>query len=114
MLSRATFVCAVRCSRQGSARAGAAGARAGAGILAVLAAGARDATDGAGNQDDPNHLPESRLFSIVVMSIQARKLAGPMVTGNAQADADIIAFYKAREELMANSPKHEVCQHPQH
>ena len=28
-----------------------------------------------------------------------------MITGNAQADADIIAFYKAREELMSNSHK---------
>lgn len=32
---------------------------------------------------------------------QARKAAGPMITGNAQADADIIAFYKARQELMS-------------
>ena len=30
----------------------------------------------------------------------ARKAAGPMLTGNAQADADIVAFYKAREELV--------------
>ena len=31
----------------------------------------------------------------------ARMAAGPMITGNVQADADIIAFYKAREELMS-------------
>jgi kinesin family protein 6/9 len=29
----------------------------------------------------------------------ARKAAGPMLTGNPQADADIVAFYKARDEL---------------
>ena len=35
----------------------------------------------------------------------ARVAAGPMLTGNAQADADIIAFYKAREELVAGQAK---------
>eukprot|EP01052_Picozoa_sp_SAG31_P049734 SAG31_NODE_11030_length_1072_cov_2.431655_1_plen_171_part_00 len=33
----------------------------------------------------------------------ARKAAGATLTGNAEADADIIAFYKAREQLMASA-----------
>ena len=35
-------------------------------------------------------------------TMKARQAAGPMMTGNAQADADIVAFYKAREQLLAS------------
>lgn len=38
-------------------------------------------------------------------TVAARKAAGPMLTGNPQADADIIAFYKARDELNRRQAK---------
>lgn len=38
-------------------------------------------------------------------TVAARKAAGPMLTGNPQADADIIAFYKARDELNQRQSK---------
>jgi kinesin family protein 6/9 len=63
---------------------------------------AREKTGGGRSNGTAVPLKQQEAMLETPRTAAAREAAGPTLTGNAEADADIIAFYKARKNLMAS------------